>query len=167
MYLNIYQHYRPPISTRLCGGGLTIAWWRSIRYFRTVPTFPLLLLPTIGVRKRNTPTYTWSSGLNHPDFRGNVLAIYWTPFHGLWHLNPKIPQNQSFSMIPQTPQFSTLFTPENHFFIEVSISTKKNLKAEMPNFLTKFSKQNCPRGVLVVGVSNQRLSTNRRFLVKH
>ena len=66
-------------------------------------------------------------------------------------------------MIFKIPQFSILFALENHFFTEVSISTKKNLKAEMPNFPTKFSKQNCPRGVLDVGGLHQHLLANIKF----
>ena len=62
-------------------------------------------------------------------------------------------------MVFKIPQFLILFAPENHFFIEVWISTKKNLKAEMPNFPTKFSELLCQPHVKVVGGSNQRLSS--------
>ena len=42
-------------------------------------------------------------------------------------------------MIFKIFKFSILFSPENHFFIEVSISTKKNLKAEILYFPVKMS----------------------------
>ena len=61
-------------------------------------------------------------------------------------------------MIFKIPHFLILFAPENHFFTEVSISTKKNLKAEMANFPTKMSELLCHSYVKVVGGSNQRLS---------
>ena len=54
-------------------------------------------------------------------------------------------------MIFKIPHFLILFAPENHFFTEVSISTKKNLKAEMANFPTKMSERLCHSHVKVVG----------------
>ena len=146
-----------PLSTRLRGEGMTTARGRSIHYFPAVPTFLLLLLPTTGCRDRQHTHIHMIIRPSRPGFGGNRLATYRTSFRGLWDVKPKIPQNQSFSMIFKIPRFSILFGPENHFFMEVSISTKKNLKAEMPNFPTKFSKQNCPRGVLDVGGLHQRL----------
>ena len=64
-------------------------------------------------------------------------------------------------MIFKIPHFLILFAPETHFFTEVSISTKKNLKAEMANFPTKMSEHLCHSYVKVVGGSNQRLSRNK------
>ena len=61
-------------------------------------------------------------------------------------------------MIFKIPHFLILFAPENHFFTEVSTSTKKNLKAEMANFPTKMSELLCHSHAIVVGVgSNKRL----------
>ena len=51
-------------------------------------------------------------------------------------------ENRSFYMISRIPHLFILFAPENRFFVEVRISTKKNLKAEMPNFPTKMSEKN-------------------------
>ena len=58
-------------------------------------------------------------------------------------------ENRSFSMISRIPQLFILFAPENRFFVEVRISTKK-LKADMPNFPAKMSDNFFQPDVIVV-----------------
>ena len=124
-----------PISTRLCGEGMTTARGRSIHYFPAVPTIMLLLLPTTGCRQRQNARHIHMIiRPSRPGFGGNRLATYRTSFRGLWDVKPKIPQNQPFFMVFKIPQFSILFAPENHFFIEVSISTKKTWKLRCRTF---------------------------------
>ena len=90
--------------------------------------------------KENANCHTvtlWTS----PDFlssRENHLATDWAAFHETWDVKSKIHQNQLFYTVGEIHHFITLYAPENHFLSELSPPTKKNLKAEMPNFPVKF-----------------------------
>ena len=72
-------------------------------------------------------------------------------------------ENRSFYMISRIPHLFILFAPENRFFVEVRISTKKNLKAEMPNFPTKMSEKNFQPDVIVVGGRISAFGNNTNF----
>ena len=84
-----------------------------------------------------------------PDFNTVVVKIAKHKF--LLRVWAKKTENRSFSIIVKIPKLFILFVPENRFLIEVETSTKKNLKAEMPNLPTKLSENFYPDDVTFAG----------------
>ena len=106
----------------------------------------------ISISSKKPPTPGW---LGVPKMHLTRIFLLDKAFYQSKKL--KNTENRSFSILFKIPKLFILFAPENRFLIEVRISTKKNLKAEMPNFPTKFSETFFPGHVTFAGGYGQPL----------